>query len=248
MLARNMEQMGCKAMAAENGWQAIEMMRSQPFDLLLLDIMMPEIDGYEVLATLRKDPVLRRIPVIMISAMDDSKNVVRCIEMGAKDYMLKPINSALLKTKVKALLERKRQRDLEPEKYGDILVVDVHKREGLNLARMLEQLGHTAIYAENGRKALEILRTPSYDIVMIEMGTPETEGEMLLDHLKRDLALNKISIIAMSSAEAAETVMKGIKMGLSNYLVTPIDATILKSRIDAVLQKEQQPKQGAGPS
>ena len=85
----------------------------EPVDLVLLDIMMPELDGYEVLRRIKGDPELRHIPVIMISALDDLESVVRCIELGAEDYLPKPFDPVLLKARVGACLEKKRWHDRE---------------------------------------------------------------------------------------------------------------------------------------
>src|SRR3712207_3423573 len=85
------------------------------FDLMLLDVMMPKMDGYETLRLMKADPHLRDIPVIMISALDDIESVVRCIEMGAEDYLPKPFDPVLLRARIGACLEKKRLRDLEIE-------------------------------------------------------------------------------------------------------------------------------------
>jgi len=101
---------------AVNGKQALELLRERPFDLILLDIMMPEMDGYETLGQLKSDMMLRDIPVIMISAVDGIDSVVRCIEMGAEDYLPKPFNPVLLKARIGASLEKRRLR-LQEESY-----------------------------------------------------------------------------------------------------------------------------------
>jgi GAF domain-containing protein/CheY-like chemotaxis protein len=93
---------------AVDGQQALELLNSKPFDLLLLDIMMPNLNGYEVLAAMKASSSLRHIPVIMISAVDEIDSVIRCIELGAEDYLSKPFNPTLLRARVGACLERKR--------------------------------------------------------------------------------------------------------------------------------------------
>ncbi len=115
LIARNLEGQGHKVAFAENGRQALDLMRSQPFDLVLLDIEMPEMDGQETLAQLVVDPDLNNIPVVMISGVDELTTVVKCIEMGAEDYLHKPINPVLLKARVNASLEKKRLRDMHRE-------------------------------------------------------------------------------------------------------------------------------------
>jgi adenylate cyclase len=96
---------------ANDGRQALELLRSQRFDLVLLDIMMPELNGYQVLEQLKASPELRDVPVIMISAIDEIASAVRCIELGAEDYLAKPFDAALLRARVGATLEKKALRD-----------------------------------------------------------------------------------------------------------------------------------------
>jgi sigma-B regulation protein RsbU (phosphoserine phosphatase) len=100
-----------RVLTANDGRQALDLLATQPVDLVLLDIMMPELNGYEVLERLKADPRLRDVPVIMISAVDQLESVVRCIELGAEDYLPKPFNPTLLRARVGASLEKKRLRD-----------------------------------------------------------------------------------------------------------------------------------------
>jgi adenylate cyclase len=96
---------------AANGHEALSVLHSKPLDLVLLDIMMPQLNGYEVLERMRSSPELRNIPVIMISAIGELDSVVRCIELGAEDYLPKPFEPTLLRARVYASLERKRLHD-----------------------------------------------------------------------------------------------------------------------------------------
>ncbi len=112
-LSRSLQNQGHTVALAENGQQALEMIQLQPFDLVLLDIIMPEIDGYQVLEQIKSDSVLRDIPVIVISAIDEMDSIVRCISMGAEDYLPKPFDPVLLKARIGASLEKKRLRDQE---------------------------------------------------------------------------------------------------------------------------------------
>jgi adenylate cyclase len=115
-LARSLEQDGHHRATAENGRQALEMLRDEPFDVVLLDVLMPEMNGYDVLAAIESDPELRHIPVIMISALEELESVVRCIEMGADDYLPKPFDPVLLRARMNGSLTKKRLRDLERER------------------------------------------------------------------------------------------------------------------------------------
>ncbi len=113
VLSRRLQRLGHTVAVAGDGAQALAMMREQPFDLVLLDIMMPELNGYEVLQRMKADSALRDLPVIMISALYELDSVAKCIELGAADYLPKPFNPVLLKARVDACLEKKRFRDKE---------------------------------------------------------------------------------------------------------------------------------------
>jgi adenylate cyclase len=113
-LSRHLEREGYRGIeVAENGREALDRLAVRAFDLVLLDIQMPELDGYEVLTRMKADPVLRHVPVIMISAVSELDSIVRCIELGADDYLLKPFNGVILRARVGACLERKRLHDRE---------------------------------------------------------------------------------------------------------------------------------------
>ena len=113
LLSRRLEKLGYEVQAVEDGREALELIRTGRFDLVLLDLLMPGLDGREVLARMKADPVLQHIPVIMISALDEVDGIVRCIELGAEDYVAKPFNPVFLKARIGAGLEKKRLRDRE---------------------------------------------------------------------------------------------------------------------------------------
>jgi len=115
LLARGLEQQGHHVSFAENGRQALEMLHGGCFDLVLLDVLMPEMDGYQVLSELTGDTELKNVPVIMVSAVGELESVVKCIELGAEDYLPKPINPVLLKARIGSSLEKKRLRDQQRE-------------------------------------------------------------------------------------------------------------------------------------
>lgn len=111
ILFRLLEQDGYHATVADNGQTAIELLREEPYDLVLLDLLMPEPDGYAVLQTLKSDGALRHIPVIVISASEEIDAVARCFDLGADDYIPKPFHPTVLRARVGASLEKKRLRD-----------------------------------------------------------------------------------------------------------------------------------------
>jgi adenylate cyclase len=136
LLARGLEAQGHRVETAENGKQALEKLRRDSFDLVLLDIEMPEMDGYQVLEICLRDSELRDIPIIMTSSLDELDSVVKCVELGAEDYLNKPVNPTLLRARVNASLEKKRLRDEQRKLFRTFAtreVADELLRKGFSL-------------------------------------------------------------------------------------------------------------------
>ncbi len=113
LLRRRLEKLGYRITACGDGQEALELAREAAPDLVLLDMLMPVMDGHEVLVRIKSDEVLRHLPVIMISALDQVEGIAHCIELGAEDYLAKPFNPILLRSRIGAALEKKRLRDFE---------------------------------------------------------------------------------------------------------------------------------------
>ena len=120
VLSRRLIRQGHEVMTASNGGETLRLMREHAFDVVLLDIMMPDMDGYEVLGHIKADSRLQHIPVIMVSALSEVQSVVRCIDAGAEDYLTKPFNPVLLRARIGASLEKKRGRDRETALYEQL--------------------------------------------------------------------------------------------------------------------------------
>jgi class 3 adenylate cyclase/CheY-like chemotaxis protein len=141
LLSRMLKKLGYQVVLATNGKETLVMMQTVAPDLVLLDIMMPEMDGYEVLEYRKNDGILRHIPVVMITAVDDIESVVRCIELGAEDYLLKPFNPILLQARIDASLEKKQLRDHEQAYYRQMLI-EREKSERLLLSILPAPIAH----------------------------------------------------------------------------------------------------------
>ena len=120
LMSRLLGKMNCSVITADTGMRALSLLENEAVDLVLLDLVMPNIDGKEVLARIKQSDHLRAIPVIMISGRQDMDQIVDCIQVGADDYLLKPVNSVLLNARIKSGLERKRWHDKE-EQYREQL-------------------------------------------------------------------------------------------------------------------------------
>ncbi|MEP6469697.1 MAG: adenylate/guanylate cyclase domain-containing protein [Chloroflexota bacterium] len=119
ILVRRLETLGLQVIQAENGIKALDLLAAEPgaVDVVLLDVLMPELDGYQTLAAMKADEATRHIPVLIVSGVEELESVVRCIELGATDYLTKPINASILAARINASLAAKRLHDLEQESF-----------------------------------------------------------------------------------------------------------------------------------
>jgi len=171
LMARNLTLQGHRVESAENGRVALDMLRRGGFDLLLLDIEMPDMDGFQVMEQLAADPALRDVPVIVTSSLEGIDHVVRCIGLGADDYLHKPVNPVLLKARIDSSLEKKRLRDQQKalvERFATSAVAQDLQRSGFTLGGKRVQAtvmfcdirGFTTIVESQGpEETIELLNT-----------------------------------------------------------------------------------------
>lgn len=193
LMARSLEQQGHEVEMAENGMRGLEKLRSEAFDIVLLDIEMPEMDGFQVLEACLNDTDLRNIPIIMTSSMDELDSVVKCIELGAEDYLNKPVNPILLRARINASLEKKRLRDEQRKLFRTFATEEVAEqlsREGFSLggkrvngSAMFTDIRSFTTLAETQDPADTIDLLNSYYALMFEAitGNGGTVNQMLGD-------------------------------------------------------------------
>jgi DNA-binding response OmpR family regulator len=189
VLRAALEREGHATEQAANGQEALRLLADRPVDVVLLDLVMPEMDGYETLAAIKADEGLRHLPVIVISGVDELDSVVRCIEMGAADYLPKPFNASLLRARINASLAGKRVRDLELE--------------------YLEQVGHVidaAMALEEERfdpADLETVATRDDALGVLARSFARMAGEVRAreDRLRREVAELRIEIDEVKQAQ-----------------------------------------------
>jgi signal transduction histidine kinase len=223
-LARILADQGHSSDMAENGRQALEMIQAHPFDVVLLDILMPDMDGYEVLRRIKDDANIRDIPVIVISAVDEVDSVVKCIEMGAEDYLPKPFNPTLLQARLRTSLQRKRLRDLE----RSYLQQEVMLRQSEKLATlgrlsagMAHELNNPAAAAQRGagqlRAAVKCLQDAQRRLGERNLSGPQMEAVERLDRLARERAAQPVMLDSLASNDRESELERWLtEQGLEN--------------------------------
>jgi DNA-binding response OmpR family regulator len=195
LLTRYLKREGHTAATAENGRQGLAMMIMRKFDLVLLDLMMPEMTGFEVLQRMREDEDLARIPVVVISALEDTESAARSIELGAEDYLTKPINPVLLKARVNASLEKKRLRDLEKEALKQITA---EKKRVDELLELIIPLGVALSAEKDFDRLLEMILLDAKTISNADGGTLYLRTPD--DHLRFEIMRNDTLTVALGGS------------------------------------------------
>ncbi len=214
------------------------MLNSEHFDLVLLDLLMPEMDGFEVLKWIKARPDLRNLLLIVVSAEEDMKSIVRCIEMGANDYLPKPCEPTLLKTRVKTILAMKRFYEPAPCK-GKILIMDDDLLSRKILSANLTEEGYTVATAENGRVGLQVLREKPFDTVLLDLLMPEIDGFDVLKIIKSDVRIRHLPVIVISGEEDLVGITRCISIGAEDYMQKPFDPVLLRARVSACVEKKR---------
>ncbi len=158
LLTRSLEREGHRVSVADNGRTALGLLGEDPPDVVLLDIVMPELDGVSVLERIKGDSALQHLPVIMISAIDEIESVIRCIELGAEDYLAKPFNRVLLRARVGACLERKRLHDREAAHLAEI-EAQRRRADELYKTRSITEQEHEQALLDHATANAEVVRS-----------------------------------------------------------------------------------------
>lgn len=207
LLARYLKRDGHTVLAAENGRQAMAMVIMRRFDVVLLDLMMPEMTGFEVLARMKADEDLRHIPVIVVSALEDTESIAHSVELGAEDYLTKPINPILLKARVGASLEKKRLHDTEHANFRQIAI---EKKRADELLELIIPLGVALSAEKDFDRLLEMILLDSKAISNADGGTLYLRTPD--DHLKFEIMRNDTLNIALGGTTRKKIALAPLPM------------------------------------
>ena len=253
MLARRLEREGYAITTASGGKAALELLGKQNFDLVLLDILMPDIDGYQVLEQLKADVRTREIPVVMLTAVHEMDSVVRCFEMGVEDYLTKPFNIPFVKSRISSCLHsttvKGKTGNKGPQPGSDehrLLIVDDNAMNRDMLARRLEHEGYYITTATGGRQALELVDKERFSLILLDILMPDMDGYEVLEKLKYNDATKDIPVIMLTAVNEVESVKHCIDLGAEDYLIKPFNSVLLKSRIAATLLSKGKNSLSAG--
>lgn len=248
---------------AENGTQALEMARSEQPDMVMLDVMMPDMDGFEVCAVLKSREETAHIPVIMVTALDTPEERIRGLEAGADDFLSKPFNDLALFARVRNLMRMKmmfdelRLRDLtsrelgltdfvceqeiELEAGGPILLAPPSFEQGADWANQLrDRLNTPTIVTYSEREAMNLARLELPDVCVVHQSLIEGgDGLRLVSALRSRPETRQAAVILVVESGGVKVAAKGLDLGASDYIESPFDVNELIARIRSQLRRKR---------
>ena len=239
-----------------SGAEGIEKAKAILPDIILLDVMMPDMDGFQTCALMKADPDLAHIPVVMVTALSDIQDRIKGLDAGADDFITKPINDVHLLARVRSLVRLKlmldelRVRDktsLEfglktnslPENVtGHVLLIDDDVVQSKGMEKHLVAKGHTVSLALPNQ-ALEVIAAGQFDLIIVSTLLADTDGLRLCAQIRSQEKSRQIPILILVEEEERHLLVKGLEMGLNDYLVCPVDANELVARARTQIRRKR---------
>jgi two-component system, cell cycle response regulator len=245
---------------ASSGPQALALAERAECDIVLLDVMMPDMDGFEVCRKLKSNPVTHHIPVIMVTALDQPADRVRGLEAGADDFLTKPVTDVALVSRVRSLARLKMMTDelrlraltskdvviespereavTETGRNGRILIVDDRKTSYERIAATLSK-EHTVDVEANPSEALFHAAEGNYDLLIVSLGLQNFDGLRLCSQVRSLERTRNVPILAVSEADNNARLVRGLEIGINDYLIRPVDKNEMLARVRTQIKKKR---------
>lgn len=231
--------------AATNGMKALELAQQTPQpDLILLDIKMPEMDGYEVLSQLKQNPQTAPIPVIFVTALSEAADEARGIALGVADYITKPVNPDLLKKRIRNQLDlvRYQQQPLmsgltleSPQEPATLLIVD-DRPENIHELMQALKVDYRIVAASSGAQALALMQQSLPDLILLDILMPEMDGFELCRRIKQTPLWANIPVMFVSVVGATQEKVRGFSLGAADFITKPFEIDEVRARIHTHLE------------
>jgi two-component system cell cycle response regulator len=246
---------------AENGEQTLQKAQTDNPDIILLDVMMPGMNGFEVCQALKADPKTAHIPVVMVTALSDTADRVRGLEAGADDFLTKPINDMALMARVRSLLRLKTimdewrlreatssQFNMEPRRGGEDIDVSAGGKELILeddsnqrdiIAGILKSISVSVTCVIKISEAADLAPNGSFDLALTSLNLANEDGLLLCSLLRAQAATRQLPILLLANDGGLAQVSKGLELGANDYLMRPFDANELLARTRTQLRQKR---------
>jgi two-component system, cell cycle response regulator len=250
-----------ETLSASNGEQAIQIADKDLPDLILLDIMMPDLDGFTVSRMLKENPNTREIPIILVTALEGLDDKIKGLETGADEFLTKPVNTIELLSRINSLLRLKQYRERlalrsqsektfnhsadQLDKMDDsplpskILLVEDDEKDFHILKSFFRDLDYELEWVKTGEEALDLLMRKSFDLLLLDVLLPGVDGFEICWRIKNAKQTKDLQIILITCLPDLENKIKGIELGADDYLIKPVNRQELQARMKVLLTKKQ---------
>ncbi len=247
-----------EVVTGENGQQALDLAASKAPDVILLDVMMPGMDGFEACERLKADPKTAHIPVVMVTALSETADRVRGLEAGADDFLSKPVNDVALFARVRSLARLKMMMDelqVRQETSGQlggmeeqgplddsparVLVVESSKFVSQRLCQYLSEAGHTVSQVATPAAAIEITRRDSFDMIIVGIDLNGEDGLRLCSQLRTQEETRQLPLLLVLEDMDLQRLARGLDLGVTDYLVKPLDKGELLARARTQIRRRR---------
>lgn len=239
VLSRRISREGYLVSQAESGEKALDLMKVQQFDLVILDVHMPHMDGIEVLKKIKANPQTRDTPVIMLSADSSSKLVRKCLLLGAGDFLTKPLIMELARNRIEINLRTLALAAPTVDTVLTILLVDDHPLNISLLEHLITKLGHRSITATSGKEALQKLNEKELDLVLLDIVMPDMSGIEVLTEIRNAYTPSQLPVIMVTAEDNSAIMLEAVAEGANDYVTKPYDVVFLRKRIGACLASQR---------
>ena len=249
------------AVTADNGPDALDLVAENPPDIILLDVMMPKMDGFEVCRKLKANPSTTHIPVIMVTALNDMAHKVRGLSVGADDFLTKPIDDVALFARIKSLTRLKTaadellMRDKTREQFGlfagevmsyasqiheaKVLIVDDDLAQTFQMKKKLEKVFAGVKACDDPSKAIDLASEGKYGMIIVSTNFLDFDGLRLCSQLLSNDSTRGVPILISVEEEHKDKIIQGLEMGVSDYIVAPIDENELLARVSCQVRRKR---------
>lgn len=246
---------------ATSGQEALDKAATQSPDIILLDIMMPGMDGFEVCRRIKADPATAHIPVVMVTALTDAEDRIRGLEAGADDFLSKPLNDVALMARVRSLVRLKMTVDewrvrettasqlgvvdntasamSEPVEHARILVIEDQSFENQKFIDALKVDEDIVTIVETGIEAMGKVAQNEYDLIAVSLNLANEDGLRLCSHLRSSERTRSIPILMVAEDEDMPRIAHGLEIGAHDYILRPVDRNELLARVRTQIRRKR---------
>jgi two-component system cell cycle response regulator len=250
-----------EVVTASSGAEALQIIERNVPDIVLLDVMMPEMDGFEVCSRIRSNPKTRFLPVVMVTALSDPSDRVRGLEAGADDFLTKPVNDLALFARVRSLVRLKMMMDEwrmreqtsgqfdilaaetepgpEDDKNADILLVESFQPAAHRIVGVLAGDGNRVDVVDSLAKGMEAAANARHDLIITNIQVAGDDGLRLCSHLRSQEETRQVPILLIVEDYDMPRLIKGLDIGASDYLMKPIDPNELLARVRIQIRRRR---------